>query len=211
MRAKELLQHGAYTKTREHLYDKLDTWDQVLCHGIHESLLADSVFEFAPEYEEREFDFSDSDEVPPQADEDGKLTVEVPHATEKIDRAQALWLAAVDTVKAIRVNADIAAKGMEVETTSHADLVFDDDGGAEYVTIEEKVEHHLNLAYSRLVRDKPELLSYGGVQTGTEADVEENSKVIEEFTTITADPESVQGSGMVDIEADTNTEDIEVE
>jgi len=210
MRAKELLQHGAYTKTREHMYDKLGPWDQVLCHGLHESLMADSVFEFAPEYESREFDFSEEENVPEFADEQGIVEVEIPHATEKIDRAQALWLAAVDTLKAIKVNADIAEKGMEVSTTSHADLVFDDQGNASYKTIEEKVEHHLNLSYSRIIRDKPELLSYGGVQTGTEADMEDNSKVIEEFTTISADPEGIQqGSGMVEIEPDTDIEEAE--
>jgi len=208
MRAKEMLQHGAYTKTREHLYDKCDVWNKVLMHGLFESLLAESVHEFSTEFEEREFDFSDEDDVPPQANDDDILLLEVPHATEKLDKAKALWCAAVDTVKAINVNAKIAEDMMEVESTEHAQLTSptEEDPSQTFKTLTEKKEHHLNLAYSRLIRDKKELLSYGGVVTGTEADEESNSKIIEEFTTVEAEPEAIEGegSGMLDIETPSN-------
>lgn len=203
MRAQELLQHGLYTKTREHLYDKCDPWDKLLMHGLHESLLDESIYEFAPEFTIREFDFSDSDVQPPDVDEDGKIDIEVAHATESHDRAKCLWLAAVDTVKALNANARIAEDRMEVESTEHAQLTSptETNPSQAWKTIEHQKEHHLNLAYSRLIRDRKELLAYGGIQTGTEADVEENSQVIEEFVTITADPESVgEGSGMVDLQ-----------
>jgi hypothetical protein len=209
MRAKEALQHGLFTKTREHLYDKLEPMDKLLCHALHESLLAESTFEFAEEFEEREFDFSESNSVPEFTDADGTVTIKIPRATEHIDRSQILWCAAVDSMKMMKANAKIAADEMEVESTEHAQLTSptDDNPSQHYKTIVEKNEHHLNLAYSRLVKDRKELLSYGGVVTGTEADEEDSSLVLEDFTTIEADPEAVDGSGMLDIEADTSDSD----
>jgi len=206
MRAKELFQHGMYAQSREHVYDKLEPWDKLLCHALHESLLSDSTFEFAPEFEERTFDFTDAETVPSQADGSDTLVVEVPHATEYIDRAHILWCAAVDTMKMLKANAKIAGSDMEVTSTEHAQLTSptEDDPSQVYRTIEETKEHHLNLAYSRLVKDRKELLSYGGVVTGTEADEEESSLVVENFTTVEADPEAVDGSGVLDIEADTS-------
>lgn len=209
MRAKEVFQHGMRSKSREHVYDKLDPLDRLLCHAMYESLLAESVFEFAPEFEEREFDFSESDYVPPQADSDDTLIVEVPHATEYIDRSQALWCAAVDMMKMLNANAKIANDEMEHTTTSHAEVTDPEAHGSDaFSVIEEREEHYLNLAYSRLVRDRKELLSYGGVVTGTEADEEDSSIVVEDFTTVEADPEAINDeSGMLDVEAPSDTDD----
>lgn len=210
MHAKELLQHGVYAKTREHVYDKLDPWDKLLCHAMYESLLADSVYEFAPEFETVTLDFEDHESVPEPADEDDRLDVDVPHATEKMDRAQILWCAAVDTMKMLKANAQIAADEMEVTSTEHAQLTAptEDNPNQAFKTIEQTKEHHLNLAYSRLVRDRKDLLAYGGVITGTEADEEDSSIVVENFTTVEADPEAIdEGSGMIEVEAPTESDD----
>lgn len=205
MRAKELLQHGAYTESREHLYDKVDSWDKLLMHGIHESLMEDSIHDFAPEYKEKIFDFTEED-APDSAprNDDGNVIVEVAYPTEQLDRGKALWCAAVDSVKAENVNAKIAEDMMEVEHTSHAQLTSPTETNPNQVWKEltEKREHHLNLAYSRLIQDREKLLSYGGIVTGTKADVEDNSQVIDEFAMVEPDPEAVEGegSGMMDID-----------
>lgn len=209
MRAKELFQHGMYAKSREHVYDKLDPWDKLTCHALHESLLGESTFEFAEEYDEKEFEFGETDNLPDSFDSD-EVTVEVPHATEHIDRAQILWCAAVDTMKMLKANAKIAMDEMEVESEEFAQLTSptEDNPSQEFKTVETVNEHYLNLAYSRLVRDRKELLSYGGVVTGTEADEEDSSLVVEDFVEVSADPEAIEDtSDQLDVTADTVDEE----
>jgi hypothetical protein len=201
MQAKEVYQHGGYTKNRELLYDKVDPWDQIVMHALHQSLMEDSVHEYAPDHKERTFDFSDSKyEIPEEAptDDDGNAVIEVAYPTENIDRGKVLWAAAVDAVKAENINAEITEDMMETET--YADSEYDYESG-EWNTLTEKQEHHLNLAYSRLITDREKLLSYGGVVTGTKADVEDNSQIIEDFTLVEPDPETIDGdgSGMADL------------
>jgi len=201
MQAKEFYQHGGYTKNRELLYDKVDPWNQIVMHALHQSLMEDSVHEFAPDFKERSFDFSKSDyEIPDDAptDEENNVVLEVAYPTENIDRGKVLWAAAVDGVKAENVNAQITEDMME--RTTYADSEYNHETG-EWNKLEEKAEHHLNIAYSRLITDREKLLSYGGVVTGTKADIEENTQVIEDFQLVEPDPETMEGngSGMTDL------------
>ena len=214
MRAKELLQHGLTAKTIEHLYRYLDPYQKVLAHGVKESLFADSRFEFAPETEIREFDFGEADvapTVPPECiventEDTFVIELDVPYATEYPDRALHLWLAAIDTIKMINVQAKIAEAGMEVESAEYAEFttatVPSDDGGEQksWHTVEEVNEHHLNLAYSRLVKDRKELLAYGGIQIDGETDTTESSGITltELQTDLNAEPELVNDETEVD-------------
>jgi hypothetical protein len=104
-------------------------------------------------------------------------------------------------MNALMAKAQITEDELICTSAEHANLTAPtEDGQQEYKVIEEESEHHLNVAYSRLVRDRKDLLSYGGVVTGTEADEETNSNVIaEEFLQVEADPASVEeNSGMID-------------
>jgi hypothetical protein len=164
--AEEMLQHGAASKSRDHTYRGLDPWDKLLVHGVHESLLGDSTFDFAPAHELKEFDFTNADIEPRSGHVDGSVyRFSVAHATQHIDRAMALWAAAVDGVKMMNVNAEIAEDAMSVESVEQAQLTSptEADPTQEFRTIETLKEHPLNLAYSRLARDRKELLQYGGV------------------------------------------------
>lgn len=208
--AKELFQHGANSKTREHFYQNCGPYTKLDIHAKHQSLLEDSIYhdEFAIEFQERVIDFSDLDELPDvigdELDEGKKLKILVPHATEKMDRADSLWLAAVDGMKALLSNAEITESDMKSTTVTDSEALYPDEDNpdGDWMTLEENEEHYLNLAYSRVIRDREKLLTYGGVRTGTDADIESNDEVIQdEFITVQADPEGVkEGSGMVDVE-----------
>jgi hypothetical protein len=210
MKAKELLQHGLSAKTRDHFYNKLDDAEQLLVHGIHEDLLDESTFEFAVEYEQREFSLDDLD-VPltdvheligPDTD---TIAVDVPYATEHIKRSFALLAAATDTVKEIRVQPELLAAGMAVDTASHAEHV---DG--QWSTYEEVAEHPLNLAYSRLVTDEKELLKYGGVPIDGETTTTTSNPLLDRLEDVqsmreditTADQELVREGSEMQRQAD---------
>jgi hypothetical protein len=172
----EQLTHGISTKTRDHLFQNLDAHKQVYAYGIFESLMGDSEHEFAPEHEIREFDFSDSPFTPDEA-ERGVIPVKVPYATQFKDREIALLAAAIDSIKMMDAQSIIADNRMRTEATTKAEFttgtVVGEDGSGtpkSWHTIEEYNEHYLNLAYSRLVRDRSELLEYGGVETTENAD-----------------------------------------
>lgn len=207
MRAKEALQSGLSAKTRDHLYAKLDGWQKLLAHGLHEDLLSDSQYEFAPEYKTVEFDFEDAD-FEPEVEQDGSVyEFEVPYATEKVDRSLNLWAAAIDEVKKMRVNAIITEKDMRSKTTSNAQLTSptENDPSQEFKTIEEWSEHYLNLPYSRLVRDRKDLLAYGGIEVEGETSVNVSNPIADRLSNLqdddggltTPDPELVQsGSEM---------------
>jgi hypothetical protein len=181
-RAKELFQHGAYTKSREHYFDKVGPWAKLWIYGKYHSLLDESVYDFAYEFETQSIDFSEIEDglVPDEADDADVLDLKVPYATEHMDKSDSLWLAACDGMNALMAKAQITEDELTRTSVEHANLTAPNEEGQDYKVIEEESEHHLNIAYSRLVRDRKELLSYGGVVTGTEADTEENSNVISE-------------------------------
>jgi len=184
--AEEMLQHGAASKSRDHTYRGLEPWDKLLVHGLHESLLGESTKEFAPAHEVKEFDFSDAAVKPARGHVEGDIyRFTVAHATEQIDREMALWAAAVDGVKMLNVNAEIAEDAMSVETVEQAQLTSptDSDPTQEFRTIEGMEEHPLNLAYSRLARDRKELLQYGGVPV--DGATSDDSAVVEGLDALT--------------------------
>jgi hypothetical protein len=189
--AEEMLQHGASSKTRDHTYRGLDAWDKLLVHGLHESLMAESTYEFAPEHEPKEFDFGDATITPQRGHIDGDIhRFQVAHATERMDRELALWAAAVDGVKMMNVNAEIAEDAMSVTSVEKAQLTSptDADPSQTFKTIETEKEHPLNLAYSRLTRDRKELLQYGGVEIdGTTSDDTSIVEGMEALTVVNAD------------------------
>lgn len=193
----EELTHGLSAKSRDHLFRNLDAWKQVYAYGVFESLMGDSSYEFAPEHDVREFDFSNSDVEPTIDGQEGPIyEVAVPFATQFKDREIALLSAAIDSIKMMEVQSIIWEDEMRTETTAEADFttteVVGEDGGGtvkSWQTIEEFNEHYLNLPYSRLVRDRADLLEYGGVETTESAD-ESNVSVAELDSLMTpqADP-----------------------
>jgi hypothetical protein len=173
----EKLTHGISTKTREHLFDNLEVFKKVYAYGVFESLMGDSEYEFAPEYDTQVFDFSDSPVVPDVVGDEENVSVQIPHATQYKDREIALLAAAIDSIKMMDAQSIIAESRMRTKTTSEAEFttseVVGESGGGtpkSWQTIEEYNEHYLNLAYSRLVRDRASLLEYGGVETDTDED-----------------------------------------
>jgi hypothetical protein len=210
MNAKEALQHGLAAKTRDHVYNKLDPWKQLMAHGLHEDLLDRSRFEFAQEFTTREFDFSDVEVEPDIREQDGPVfEFDCVYATEHVDRSLTLWAAAMDSVKMLHVNSIITADEMRVKQTSEAQLTAPpsehDSSPQQFKTIEEWGEHYLNLPYSRLARDRKELLKYGGIVIDGETTTTDNtspladrlSKLDDAGTFIEDEPEMIQqGSEM---------------
>lgn len=181
--AEEAMQTGLWARSIDHYYTKLDPLKKLFGWGTFESLMGESVHQFAPEYEPREFDFSEADIDerfwPKGVNEDGLLEVRCAYPTEHGDRAVALYVAAMMSVQMISVQPRImyedreAGEGMmESRTIEHAQLTAPpsehDPTDQEFKTLETWSEHHLNLPLSRLVTDRPKLLEYGGVTSDAE-------------------------------------------
>lgn len=198
MKVQELFEHGVHSETMKAFYSRVSPLEQLMAWRTYESLLEQSIHPFEVKYQSTCFHFDiDADEwreaydyekyIPPvvheNLNENGELHVEVPYvADEKFeDVAMALWNAAVDGVQMTRVNARLSEKHNESKTTSHAQLTAPpsehDSTPQEFKTIEEWTEHHLNLVYSRLVRDRETLLEYGGVGIEEQTEMEEPGSV----------------------------------
>lgn len=188
--AEEQMQTGMFTSTVDHVYASLGPWKRLLGWGGFESLMGDSAKEFAPEPELREFDFSEADVRPDGVDEEGILRVNCHYPTENTDPALSLYVAAMMTVQMITVQPTIMATAtdesgeevsrmMESKTIEAAQLTAPpsehDSSPQEFKTLETWSEHHLNLPFSRLIRDRPKLLEYGGVTVDPEDDGDEVS------------------------------------
>lgn len=169
--AESVMQSGMAAKSRDHVYRKLDDWKRLYIYGLFEGLMGASTYEFAPEYEFSEFDFSDAPFEPDIRGQDGpQYLIEVPHATENLDREVALWAASVDGVKMELANAELIEAEMSVESTEFAQLTSptDTDPTQEFRTLETIEEHPLNTAYSRVIKDRKKLLKYGGIEVDGE-------------------------------------------
>lgn len=160
MRAQELFKHGLYARSLKNVYGKVSPEKQMLMWALFDDLLGESLFNFSLDYREIAIDCDGTDSAKQfPVDEDNVLHLEVPQPTDYLDRSQSLFLAAIDGIKLMNIQESIMREGMEIEEITHADLDEDDN----YVTLPQFREHHLNLPYSRLTRDRSELLAYGGV------------------------------------------------
>jgi len=184
--AEETLQTGMAAKSRDHVYRKLPDWQRLYIYGLYEGLMGQSEHEFAPEYAPKEFNFEDAPFAPSIDGQEGpRYLINVPHATENLDREVALWAAAVDGTKLELANADIAEKEMAVETVDQAQLTSptEQDPTQEFRTIETLKEHPLNTAYSRLIKDRKKLLQYGGIRV--DGETSDDSSVVSGVDSIT--------------------------
>ena len=204
--AEEMLQTGLFTTTIDHFYDDLDPLKKLAGWGAFESLMGESSYEFAIEYEPKEFDFSEAEMVPPslrpQLDDDGETTVLCGYPTQNVDPALSLYVAAMMGIQMITVqprimyeNESEGERMMESKTIETAQLTAPptehDPSPQEFKTLETWTEHHLNLPLSRLVTDRPKLLERGGVgvEAGDSNDtVSEDDIVLE----IQADPDNTE-------------------
>lgn len=200
--AEEHLQTGLHTKSLDHLYENLAPLKKLFGWGTYESLMGESTYEYAVEYETREFDFSDEDIKPDGVDDDGVLEVKCGYPTEHTDPALSLYVAAMQSVQMIMIQPKIMYENeeegegmMESRTVEKAQLTSPptehDPSPQEFKTIESWSEHHLNLPLSRLVTDRPKLLERGGVVVDPEGesdDVNADDIVLE----IEADADGVE-------------------
>jgi len=179
--AEEHLQTGLFANSIDHVYASLGPWKRLFGWGSFESLMGESSYEFAIEYETRSFDFSGADLVPNDADDDGQLEVKCGYPTQHTDPALSLYVAAMMGIQMITVqprimyeNAEEGERMMESKTIETAQLTAPpsehDPSPQEFKTLETWSEHHLNLPLSRLVTDRPKLLERGGVDTDADAD-----------------------------------------
>lgn len=180
MKAKETFKHGLSVDSHKSVYQYLSPMKQVVLWAMFDDLLDESNFAYDPKYDEIAIDCTDggegtvsSQEVSEErlrevlpVDDDGCVRIEVPTATDYIDRARSLWLASIDGIKMENVQEVIMEEGMQRENV--IDVAETSDGG--FVELTEMVEHHLNLPYSRLTRDRRELLEYGGVGVDVASD-----------------------------------------
>jgi hypothetical protein len=180
--AEEMMQTGYFTASVDHLYENLDPWKKLMGWGTFESLMGESRYTFAPEYERRSLDFSEEPLQPDECDEEGVLEVEFGYPTDHPKRALMLYVAAMQTVQMVSIQPRImdestAGEGMmESKTVEKAQLTAPpsehDPSPQEFETIETWSEHHLNLPLSRLISDQPNLLEMGGVVTDPEDDTD---------------------------------------
>jgi hypothetical protein len=191
--AEEQLQSGLFAQSIDHVYANLGPWKRLFGWGSFESLMGESTYEFGVEYEPRQFDFSDADLVPDDADEDGVMEVRCGYPTQHTDPALSLYVAAMMGVQMITVqprimyeNPEEGERMMESKTIETAQLTAPptehDPSEQEFKTLETWSEHHLNLPLSRIVTDRPKLLERGGVDTDAEdddADVDASNVVLE--------------------------------
>lgn len=181
--AEERMQSGLFSKTIDHAYAKLDSWQQLFGWGLFESLMGESVYEFGVEYKARTFDFSESEFQPPDCNEDGTLDVRVGFPTDYLDESLSLFVAAMMGVQMVSVqprimgtetneNGEETSRMMESKTVEAAQLTAPpsehDPTPQQFKTLETWSEHHLNLPLSRLVRDRKDMLEMGGVTTDPE-------------------------------------------
>jgi hypothetical protein len=183
--AEEAVQTGLYVQSVDHLYEKLSPWKKLIGWGTFESLMGESAHTFAPEYEERTLDFSDEPFQPDGVDDDGVFEVKFGYPTDHVQRALALYVAAMKTVTMITVQPKVmhedreAGEGMmEERGVQHAQLTAPpsehDSSPQQFETIEGWEEHHLNLPLSRVISDQPKLLEMGGVSTDPTAESNDN-------------------------------------
>ena len=177
--AEEHLQTGLHTTTIDHLYEDLGPWKKLLGHGLYESLLGESTYDFAVEYEPREFDFSCAETRPLDVDEDDILSVTVGYPTEHLDAALSLYVAAMMRVQMLTVQPRIMYEDhedgqgmMESETYEATQLTSptESDPSQEWRTLKSWSEHHLNLPFSRLFNDMESALERGGIQIDPESE-----------------------------------------
>lgn len=203
--AEEHMQTGLFAQSIDHVYARLNPWQQLLGWGTFESLMGESSYEFGIEYKPKEFDFSEEPIVPDGVDEDGILEAKCGYPTDYVDPALSLYVAAMMGVQMIAVQPRIMeesredGKGMmESKTPEYADLTAPpsehDPSPQEYKTLETWSEHHLNLPFSRLVKDRPRLLERGGVTT--DADDQSGGPSNDEIVLeLEADPDTVDTAG----------------
>lgn len=197
MDAEEMVQTGFFAQTVDHTYEGIDPYKRVFAWGLFSSLMGESVKEFAPEEDIRYIDFSNSTEIPDEADEEDGVEVTVKYPTQYLDAALALFNAAVDAVKMLNVQPRLLDEDnggvMSTKSTSHAQLTAPpsehDPSPEEWKTIDEITEHPLNLPYARLVKDRERLLKRGGVIVDPSEDDDNTDEDIEVTLDVTADPE----------------------
>jgi len=173
----DIMTSGVFATTVDHCYERLDSWMKLVGWGTFESLMDESTYDFDTEYRERTLSVDDDAVVPDDADNGGAVPVAFAYPTAHPDRALALYVAAMKTVQMLAAQAEIVSsegEGQDVMATKiveHAQLTAPTgDGTQHFETIETWQEHHLNLALSRLVRDRPQLLEYGGVTTNADSE-----------------------------------------
>jgi hypothetical protein len=210
------MQTGAFVSSVDHLYAKLDPWKKLVGWGTFESLMGESNYEFAPEYEIREFDFSDETFLPDGVNDDGILEVKCGYPTDHPNPALYLYVAAMQTVQMMSVQPQImyedrdSGEGMmERRTVEKAQLTSptESNPSQNFKTIPSWNEHHLNLPMARLIDKQPKLLEMGGVDVDPE-NLGQGSASDDIVLEIEADPEDVD---TVDAGTDPNAYGIESE
>lgn len=195
MRAKNASLTGVHSKTLASLYEHLDAMKRVVLLASYDSLVGESQFDFEAQLQTHTIDFSDYDgpiplELATEMD-DNQLPIDIPVPTQKIDRCLHLYFAAADTISSLNVKERLFAEGHIDEQEITIDEYEDSDGNVEEVTMTKMEEHPANMVYSRLTRDKPDHLEYGGVTTDDSADVAidmGDSQIITEVSPDDVDP-----------------------
>jgi len=178
-RAKELL--GATTLSSKSIFyefDHLPPLKKVLGLALYDSLVEQSAFDFEVNVQTVEVEFDDEHrehplppDIGPRLDENERLAVGIPVPTTHVYRCFCLAQAAFDEVKRVQINETIAEDGLLDESVAASGT---NEAGQIVDTVTEDVEHPLNLAYSRLTKDRKQDLKLGGINVDEQTDVEVN-------------------------------------
>lgn len=183
-RAKDLLgETTVHAKSILHEFDRLRPIKKVLALALYDSLTAQSMYDFEVDVQEIEISFADDRRehpIPPDiepllepsddGDDDGPwLSIGIPVPNDHAYRCFCLAQAAFDEIKRVKINETIAEDGLLGESIAASGTA---ESGHIVDTVTEEIEHPLNLAYSRLTKDRKEDLKIGGVLVDDESDVE---------------------------------------
>lgn len=155
---------GAYVSDTQDVFAYLEPHEQILANDLYRSLLEESTYNFDAEDTELEIDVADS-EFAPDAD---TLVLSHPVPQNRLMRAKALWFASLDflTMQSIReeqfrVAFEETFEGEPLAMGERVSVVgVSDEAGA----VEDRDEHHLNLALSRIQKDYKRHMEFGGVE-----------------------------------------------
>jgi len=175
-RAKDLLGSTTiHSKSIFYEFDHLRPLKKVLGLALYDSLVEQSRYDFEPNVQTVTISFDEENReqpIPPdvamEVDANMDLSVGIPVPTEHVYRCFCLAQAAFDEVKRVKINERIAEDGLLGESVAATGT---DESGQIVDSITEDIEHPLNLAYSRLTKDRQEDLKLGGIAVDGEPDV----------------------------------------
>lgn len=161
---------GAHAKSKANVFRYMQPHEQIVTNDLYQSLVEESVYDFATEIEHLTIDVEGED-FGGSADE---LLMDHPIPTNHETRCKALWYAALDFISMQSIRKEQFREVLEDENVDAIGERWQVVASGEQGAVYDKDEHHLNLPLSRLQKDYKQHLKFGGVTVDPTADMEQN-------------------------------------